>query len=314
MSERLPYMPMYWSEYVNHPPLRLCSPLGRALWPDILKICWEATPRGHFLLDGKQPTMPDFAKLTALPLDAVAAGMLELEAKGVFSRTSEGVIFCRRMVREEEARKAKAEKARGENEATPTERDLMDRAVRTALEADAKLEKTREANRERKRRQRDRDRAARTLDQARAFNAMAAAAAASDARADGRGVTLQSVTGHVPEGVTVTGQAPFVTVDKRDQSVTQSDAFQEVRADVQEAAESKLDSNLSLEPDRKRTARSLATLTGGSLAEGKEGEGTPRALQERIASRLARTPIQAPSETDEAFAARCAAASRADAA
>jgi hypothetical protein len=86
----------------------------------------EAEPVGHLLVNGRQPTIRQVAALAAAPEKEVALLMRELEEAGVYSRTQDGVIYCRRMVRDaaasEEGREhiAKRWASRGPN--TPPNR------------------------------------------------------------------------------------------------------------------------------------------------------------------------------------------------
>lgn len=305
-AAKMPFQQVFWDNYVNHPQLKACSFAAQGVWPHMLKVCWEATPRGHFLspITGKTPTLEEMATETGKPAEIIAPLLAELEANRVFSRTPEGVIFCRRMVNDEARRRAKKAKAGQGGDDGLTEQELHDRAVQAALDAvNADLTRKEKAA-ARQRNCRERKRAASGLEKMRAFDAMATAAALSDARA----VTPESVTCHVTPPVTVTLQGPNVTRDSVTESVTRSEQDQQVRPLSRPNAHSMArdqnpESRISNQPEPPEgvTARSLATLTGGSLAE--DGEGV-KGLQDRIA----RTLIRSPSESEEAFAARCAGA------
>jgi len=295
-----PFQWWCWDDYENDPALKLCSFAAQGVWMRMLRICWHSPRRGYFLLDnGTSPSMADLASLWGKPVETLPPMLAELEARGVLSRDGE-LIYCRRMVREQ----AKKAKEKAEGEATPTERELVDYAVKQSLEIAHKEEDRKAKQRARTNRSRAKKRAERTLDQMRAFEHMAAA----NARNEGRGVTPESVTGNVTPPVTVTLQGADVTLHNASDNngVTPVSPY--------------LSSIFHLPEknpiNQQRPAHSPATLSGGERAEREEEPVGPLAMQARIASRLTRPPvlIQSPSESDEAFAARCAAAAKAVAA
>lgn len=297
---KLPYQQVYWDNYVNHKPLRLCSLAARGLWPDILAICWDAKPRGHFLINGTQPTTAQLANIAGIAIDLVAPALAELEAKGVFSRTDAGVIYCRRMVNDE----AKRLKKLGLEAPTETEQELRDRCIRDGIDAVTKAEDKKAAARARTSRWRQKQRAAKALDQMRAFAAMETATALSE-------VTSPPAIGDVTQRVTVTSPPPPVTRHSVTKNVTQTQPVQRgTPGDApasNQSPSSRLKNIQTLPSVRDGPAQSLATLTGGSLAG--SGEGV-KALQSRIVPGMARPLVQSPSETIEAFDARCAAQER----
>lgn len=74
----------------------------------MMMLMHEGTPYGHLTLDDL-PIDPDMlARLIGENASTVRKHLKELEAKRVFSRTEDGVIFSRRMVRDEEARERRA--------------------------------------------------------------------------------------------------------------------------------------------------------------------------------------------------------------
>lgn len=92
----------YWSfsAWLGDPALRACSVPARGMWIDLLAYCAAGKPYGHLTINGAAPSVPTIARLIGCtPAEAAAWGR-ELEANGVFSRTEDGTIYCRRMVRE----------------------------------------------------------------------------------------------------------------------------------------------------------------------------------------------------------------------
>jgi hypothetical protein len=60
----------------------------------------EAEPVGHLLVNGRQPSLRQIASIAGATQKEVMPLMAELEEAGVYSRTKDGVIYCRRMVRD----------------------------------------------------------------------------------------------------------------------------------------------------------------------------------------------------------------------
>jgi len=86
----------------------MCSLAARGLWAEMLALMQEAAPCGHLLISGRAPTDAQLAVLAGAPSEQIPGLLGELESAGVFSRTREGVIYSRRMVRDEKkAREAR---------------------------------------------------------------------------------------------------------------------------------------------------------------------------------------------------------------
>ncbi|MEP9355038.1 hypothetical protein ABLE93_15730 [Xanthobacter sp. KR7-65] len=77
----------------------------------MLALMQEAVPYGYLLIAGRSPTSTQLAALAGAPSEQIPDLIAELEAAGVFSRTREGVVYSRRMVRDE--RKAKQARKNG---------------------------------------------------------------------------------------------------------------------------------------------------------------------------------------------------------
>jgi hypothetical protein len=110
-----------WRDHHNEMALRWCSLAARGFWVELLCIMHEGTPVGHLTINGR-PLTPRQIAASAHCTEREAKKLLaELEEAGVFSRTPEGVIFCRRMAREAAAEVASsaAWKAYGTNGGNP---------------------------------------------------------------------------------------------------------------------------------------------------------------------------------------------------
>jgi hypothetical protein len=100
-SRDRPWLAFYPSDYRADPSLRMCSIAARGLWLEMLCVMHEAEPRGSLRIKGRGVTAPQLAVLAGASLHEVEALLNELETAGVFSRDDEGIIFSRRMVRDE---------------------------------------------------------------------------------------------------------------------------------------------------------------------------------------------------------------------
>lgn len=96
-----PWSKWFWADWRSDATLRLCSLSARGLWMEMLCLMAEATPRGHLLVNGNAPTDAQLAVLAGAPSDQIADLLAELESAGVFSRTRAGVIYSRRITRDE---------------------------------------------------------------------------------------------------------------------------------------------------------------------------------------------------------------------
>lgn len=80
--------------------LRACSLAARGLWMEMLCLAHAAEPYGHVTINGKPATTKQLANIIGAQERDVIRLLVELEEAGVFSRTIEGMIFSRRMVRD----------------------------------------------------------------------------------------------------------------------------------------------------------------------------------------------------------------------
>lgn len=96
-----PWMKFYPADFQADPAVRSCSLAARGLWVEMLCLMQKSEPIGHLLVNGKQPSASQLATLCGASKSQVERGISELEAAGVFSRADAGVIYSRRMVRDE---------------------------------------------------------------------------------------------------------------------------------------------------------------------------------------------------------------------
>lgn len=101
-----PAFQFYPADWLRDPALRSVSSGARGLWMDILCLMWECVPRGHLQTpSGKPYTAEMVCRATGnISKDEVDGWLGELEYSGVLSHTASGVIYSRRMVRDEHKR------------------------------------------------------------------------------------------------------------------------------------------------------------------------------------------------------------------
>lgn len=112
-----PWFKFYPSDWRGDPRLRMCSIGARGLWIEMIGLMHEATPYGHLVVSAVAPTDAQLSVLTGTSPDQLPGLLGELESAGVFSRTSQGVIFSRRMTRDD--KKKREAKRNGKNGGNP---------------------------------------------------------------------------------------------------------------------------------------------------------------------------------------------------
>ena len=110
---RRPWFKFYPADWRADPGLRMCSLASRGLWADLIGYLHEGEPYGHLTLGGGEiPSDDQIAILCGCSISETKAALAELEKRKVFSRSSLGAIFSRRMVRDNERSEAGREAVR----------------------------------------------------------------------------------------------------------------------------------------------------------------------------------------------------------
>jgi hypothetical protein len=102
-ASKMRWSKFWWGDWQNDPTLRMCSFQARGVWMEMLAIMHAAEPVGHLLVNKRAPSMKQLASLAGGPEKEVISAIKELEDAGVFSRTEDGTIYSRRMVRDKVA-------------------------------------------------------------------------------------------------------------------------------------------------------------------------------------------------------------------
>lgn len=89
-----------WRDHQWDVALRACSLPARGYWMAMLCVMHEGTPVGYLTVNGRPVTTKQMASIAFCTEREAKKCEAELEEAGIFSRTEEGVIYCRRMARE----------------------------------------------------------------------------------------------------------------------------------------------------------------------------------------------------------------------
>lgn len=104
-----PAFQFYPGDWQRDLALRSCSLAARGLWFEMMCLMHDGQPYGHLKVGSRPLDDPStLAALVGTPEELVASLLRELEAAKVFSRTRKGVVFSRRMVRDEAIRTKRA--------------------------------------------------------------------------------------------------------------------------------------------------------------------------------------------------------------
>jgi hypothetical protein len=100
-----------WRDWSGDKALHSCTIAARGFWVELLCIMHEGDPVGHLTMNGRPATLRQIASSANVTEKEALKLLAELNEAGVFSRTPEGTIYCRRMVRDAAASEAGREHA-----------------------------------------------------------------------------------------------------------------------------------------------------------------------------------------------------------
>jgi hypothetical protein len=101
MSKRKgPYIPWYPSDIKADLALNMVSLAAYGLWHKLLYIMHDGEPYGHLSVKGQVIPRVNLARMCGCAPDELDGLMAELDSAGVFSRTEDGLVYSRRMVRD----------------------------------------------------------------------------------------------------------------------------------------------------------------------------------------------------------------------
>lgn len=108
-EDKNPWVKWYWSDWVADTGLRLCGLGAKGLWADMLSYMARSKKRGYLMIGDQPMDNKDLSKLVHESEDTVNTLMAELRSHDVYSVTSDGLIYNRRMVREAAILEAKSQ-------------------------------------------------------------------------------------------------------------------------------------------------------------------------------------------------------------
>jgi hypothetical protein len=100
VSKQMPYIKFYGRDWLGDHLLRIVPPEVRGVWIDLLAAMSMAEPYGHLAVNGRPMEDAHAARLVGIPLADYLAALAQIEGNGIASRTPEGVLYSRRLVRE----------------------------------------------------------------------------------------------------------------------------------------------------------------------------------------------------------------------
>lgn len=104
-----PSFPFYPKDWLSDLGLRSLPMAARGLWADLMCLMHDGKPYGHLTIDGHPMDDDTAARLVGLAVKEYRGLLAEIERRKVSSRTEAGVLFSRRMVRDEELRQLRAD-------------------------------------------------------------------------------------------------------------------------------------------------------------------------------------------------------------
>lgn len=103
-----PSFQFYPADWRKDTALQFCSLAARGLWVEMMCIAHECEPYGYLMVNGKPMTTAQIGRLVGISGKECSKLLDELFDAGVPSKTADGAIFSRRMVRDEETREKRA--------------------------------------------------------------------------------------------------------------------------------------------------------------------------------------------------------------
>lgn len=152
MTESVAWVKWHFDKWLTDPGLRKCSLAARGLWMELLCIMHNATPYGHLAVNMKPLSERDVMQFVgSSSLKEVKMLLRELRDAAVFSETSDGFIYSRRLIRDNEMReKSRIYGKTGGNPALKNQRDWVNPIKQGSDLLPLKTEREREKEKEKK--------------------------------------------------------------------------------------------------------------------------------------------------------------------
>lgn len=109
-ESKAPAFQFYPKDWLSNSRLRLVSPSSRGVWIGFLCLMWsESNKQGYLLIGDDNPSVSDLSMALSIPELDILRAIQELERRGVYSRTEDGVIYCPDMLKKVETAKRYAQ-------------------------------------------------------------------------------------------------------------------------------------------------------------------------------------------------------------
>ena len=102
MSSGKPWVKWYGRDWLGDPLLRMVGPDARGVWMDLLCVMMETDPYGHLAVNGRPMRDEEAARLIGMDNGTYKGILYRLLEAGIPSKTPDGMLFSRRLVREHE--------------------------------------------------------------------------------------------------------------------------------------------------------------------------------------------------------------------
>lgn len=94
----------YWDAWLNDINLQSCDLAAQGLWINLIAIMHKSEKIGYLVINGRPMTVVDIAKRVGIRKDRAERLLKKLIENDVCSVNNNGILFCRRIVREERRR------------------------------------------------------------------------------------------------------------------------------------------------------------------------------------------------------------------
>jgi len=123
-----PAMLFYPRDWLADPALNVCSLCAQGLWLRMICYMWESEKRGYLMVNNKALYPEQICRLVGAgnAEDEVLHWLAELKDAGVYSETEDGVIYNRRMVKDQGVTNNKGTKIKAPSPRVRTHVDIED--------------------------------------------------------------------------------------------------------------------------------------------------------------------------------------------
>jgi hypothetical protein len=96
----MPYVKWHGRDWLGDPLLRMVGHEARGVWIDLLCVMMQAEPYGHLAVAGKPMSNEQMARMIGVDMPTFIPLLMAIEGAGISSRTADGVLYSRRLVRD----------------------------------------------------------------------------------------------------------------------------------------------------------------------------------------------------------------------